>query len=143
MKVLLSIKPKYVDEIIKGNKKYEFRKTDFKRKKELKEVYIYSTSPVKKIVGYFEFEKIIKDHPNVLWENYKEFSGIDEEEFFQYYEGRNNGFAIEIGRLELFEEPIDPKTAFPNFTAPQSFRYFEEMSSEQISIEQFNIVSSK
>jgi type I restriction enzyme S subunit len=53
MKVLLSIKPQYVDEIVKGNKKYEFRKKIFKKKDEVQEIYIYSTSPVKKIIGYF------------------------------------------------------------------------------------------
>ena len=32
MDVLLSIKPKYVDAILKGEKKYEFRKIIFKNK---------------------------------------------------------------------------------------------------------------
>lgn len=32
MKVLLSIKPEFVEEIILGNKKFEYRKSIFKRK---------------------------------------------------------------------------------------------------------------
>ena len=51
MNVLLSIRPKYVEEIIKGNKRYEFRKSIFK--KNVEEVWIYATSPTKKIVGTF------------------------------------------------------------------------------------------
>ncbi len=43
MNVLLSIRPKYVEEIIKGNKRYEFRKSIFK--KNVEEVWIYATSP--------------------------------------------------------------------------------------------------
>ena len=58
MDVILSIKPRYVKEIEKGNKKYEFRKSIFKKK--VKWVYIYSTSPVKKITGRFRIEGIIK-----------------------------------------------------------------------------------
>lgn len=49
MNVLLSIKPKYIEEIRKGNKKYEFRKTRF-RQRHINEAYIYSTSPVKMIL---------------------------------------------------------------------------------------------
>jgi len=133
MEVLLSIKPRYVEEIIKGNKKYEFRKKVFKRKKSVDGIYIYSSSPVKKIVGYFTFESIIEDHPRTLWENFKEFSGIGEFEFFEYFKERDTGFAIEISQLELFDEPLDPKLLIPNFVAPQSFRYIKEPISNNFS----------
>lgn len=125
MKVLLSIKPKYVNEIVKGNKKYEFRKKVFKRNNEIKEVYIYSTSPVKKIVGFFKCDRIIEDHPEKLWKEFNIHSGIDEYEFFEYFKERDTGFAIEISKLEVFKIPIDPKQLIPKFTAPQSFRYFD------------------
>jgi predicted transcriptional regulator len=74
MNVLLSIKPKYVEEILNGNKKYEFRKSIFKCKEKLEMIYIYSSSPVKKVVGAFVIESIIEDHPKVLWEKFKQFS---------------------------------------------------------------------
>lgn len=141
MKVLLSIKPQYVDQIIKGNKKYEFRKKIFKRKEEVEEVYIYSTSPVKKIVGYFKFNRIIEDHPERLWEEYKEHSGIAEFEFFEYFKEKDLGFAIEINQLKVFDTPIDPRMFMPNFVAPQSFRYLGdelETESEQITLTSFN-----
>lgn len=32
MKILLSIKPQYVEKIISGEKRYEFRKKEFKRR---------------------------------------------------------------------------------------------------------------
>jgi len=53
MNVLLSIRPKYVEEIIKGNKRYEFRKSIFK--KNVEEVWIYATSPTKKkMLAHFQ-----------------------------------------------------------------------------------------
>ncbi len=126
MNVLLSIKPKYVEEIFKGNKKYEFRKLVFRRRGARDVVYIYSTSPVKKIVGAFTIETIIEDHPKVLWDRFKDFSGIIEEEFFGYFGDNEKGFAIEIGEIEIFERPTDPRFFIPDFVPPQSFCYMNE-----------------
>ena len=126
MNVLLSIKPKYVEEIMNGNKKYEFRKSVFKCREDVELVYIYSTSPVKKIVGVFTIKNIIEDHPRNLWENFREFSGIEKEEFFSYFGDRKNGFAIGIENVEVFEDPIDPKSSNPDFVPPKSFYYTDE-----------------
>lgn len=126
MNVLLSIKPKYVEEIFKGNKKYEFRKSVFRFKEKLNLAYIYSTSPVKRIVGTFAIETIIEDHPKVLWEKFKDFSGINESEFFSYFGDNEKGFAIEIGEINVFENPADPKILIPDFVPPQSFYYMNE-----------------
>ena len=123
MNVLLSIKPKYVKEIMNGNKRYEFRRSIFRCREDIELVYIYSTSPVKKIVGVFTIKSIIEDHPKNLWDNFKEFSGIDEEEFFNYFGERKKGFAIGIENVEVFECPIDPKISIPDFVLPQSFCY--------------------
>jgi len=124
MNVLLSIKPEYADQILEGNKRYEFRKTSF-RHRELNMVYIYSSSPVKRIVGAFTIKKLIEKHPEQLWNECKEFSGISEEEFFNYFRGRDRGFAIEIGTVEVFD-PINPKELFPDFVPPQSFCYTDK-----------------
>ena len=58
MNVLLSIKPKYVKGIMNGNKRYEFRRSIFRCREDIELVYIYSTSPVKKIVGVFTIKSI-------------------------------------------------------------------------------------
>lgn len=126
MNVILSIKPKYIEEIIKGKKKFEFRKSIFKLGKNVKKIYIYSTSPVKKIVGFFKIKDIIEDHPENLWEKYQEYSGIAKEDFFDYFNDKEKGFAIAIKDLEVFAQPIDPKNVIPNFIPPQSFCYFDE-----------------
>lgn len=126
MNVLLSIKPKYVDKIVSGNKKYEFRKSIFRCSEDIDVVYIYSTSPVKKIVGMFTIENIIKDRPNNLWNKLKKYSGVEEEDFFNYFKNHNIGFAIEIENMELFEKPFDPFQEIPSFKAPQSYYYIDE-----------------
>jgi len=126
MNVLLSIKPKYVEKILDGKKKYEFRKQIPKRYDDIDRVYIYSTSPEKKIVGYFTLDEIIEAEPKKLWGECKDYSGIEKDKFFQYYEGREKGFAIKIDEIEEFKEPLNPYTNFENFNAPQTFYYTEQ-----------------
>lgn len=47
--ILLSINPQYVDKIMNGEKEYEYRKIKCKTK--VDKMYIYSTIPIKKVVG--------------------------------------------------------------------------------------------
>ncbi|MCK9579522.1 MAG: hypothetical protein M0Q92_03605 [Methanoregula sp.] len=124
MDVLLSIKPKYVRSIIEGGKRYEFRKTIFKNRG-IDLIYIYSSSPVKKIIGSFEVGEILEDHPRELWDNVKEYAGINDRDFFSYFEGKSRAFAIEIQNLQEFDEPINPYETIPGFVPPQSYCYMD------------------
>ena len=123
MNVILSIRPEYCEEIKNGNKKYEFRKRIFRYRETVDFVFMYSTSPVKKIVGVFTIESIIEDNPRKLWEKFKDFSCVEEEKFFEYFGRREKGFAIKIKEVKTFK-PIDPKKLIPDFSPPQSFCYF-------------------
>ena len=122
MKVLLSIKPQFVEEIFNGNKKFEYRKRIFKRPN-IKSVVIYATMPVGKIVGEFDIEEILEEHPKSLWEKTKDFSGISFDFYDSYFEGRDKGYAIRIKSLNKYDEPKCPHEMYSNFTAPQSFKY--------------------
>ncbi|MHA1673380.1 MAG: hypothetical protein ACTSYI_07110, partial [Promethearchaeota archaeon] len=108
MEVLMSIKPKYVKPILEQTKKFEFRKTVF-AKKNIEKVVIYSSSPKKKIVGFFKFDKIFAETPQDIWNLCKNFAGISEEEFFKYFEGKDLAYAIKIKSVKKFEEEIDPR----------------------------------
>jgi type I restriction enzyme, S subunit len=122
MNILLSIKPRYAESIIVGLKKYEFRKILFK-KRHVNTVYVYATSPVKKIVGEFRIGDIIEDQPIALWDRLNEVSGMDKTEFFDYFKNDETGFAIEIKEVKKFEDPLDPCDVIPGFKPPQSFCY--------------------
>jgi len=125
MNVLLSIKPKYVERIFQGEKKYEFRKRIFTRE-DINRVYIYCTSPVKKIVASFSIKEIKEGTPEELWKKLKDQAGIGEEDFFNYFRNKNKGYAIRISNLNKLEDAIDPKNIYSDFTAPQSFCYTEK-----------------
>lgn len=122
MNILLSIKPKHAESIIKGQKKYEFRKIIFKEK-HIDTVYLYASSPIKKVIGAFHIGDIVEDKPINLWHQFNEGSGLDEAEFFEYFSDNEIGFAIEIRNVEKYEKPLDPEEVIPGFVPPQSFCY--------------------
>ena len=122
--VILSIKPIYAQAIIAGTKKVEFRKKIFKR--EVEKIFIYSSMPKKKMIGYFTILEIIEDTPNNLWNDFKEVGGITEKDFFEYYNNVEKGFSIRIDKVVKFEDEIEPNEFIEKFCAPQSYIYIKE-----------------
>jgi type I restriction enzyme, S subunit len=122
MNALLSIRPKYIELMASGEKQYEFRKSVF-RNRNIGRVYMYATRPVGRIVGSFRVGRIIEDHPQRLWEQLKDVSGLSEDEFFAYFGQCNKGYAIKIESLDCMANPIDPRDLDAAFVAPQSFCY--------------------
>ncbi len=127
MKALLSIKPEFVEKILSGEKLFEYRKAIFKRP-EVKSVVIYSTMPEGLIVGEFEIGEILAKHPEDLWEQTKDASGINKQFFDQYFLDREVAYAIEIKEFKRYETPINPYEIEAGFKAPQSFKYIEPSS---------------
>ncbi|MGE4714260.1 ASCH domain-containing protein [Bifidobacterium breve] len=70
MKAILSIRPEYVDRILSGEKKYEFRKRIFKRE-DVDTIVIYSTSPCCRVVAEASIAEIIQDSPERIWKKTK------------------------------------------------------------------------
>ena len=129
MKILLSIKPEFVKEIFLGKKKFEYRKSIFTNKK-VTSVIVYSTMPVGKIVGEFTIEAVLMDKPQTLWRKTSEYSGISKKFFDEYFAGRDQAYAIKIGALLLYDDPIDPYEKWDSFVPPQSFRYIDDLIEE-------------
>lgn len=127
MNAILSIKPQFVDEIMAGRKKFEFRKQGFKRNVRI--IYIYASSPVCRIVGEFELGRIIEGCPGDIWEKTSAYSGISKHYFDQYFTNHPIGFALEIRTLKKYKEPVNPYLRDKTFKAPQSFCYIDSLSS--------------
>jgi predicted transcriptional regulator len=123
MKILLSIRPEHVEKIISGEKKYEYRKSAFKN--DIRKVLIYATKPIGKIIGKFNITKIISGSPEVVWKKTRARSGLSKRSYMKYFENKQTSYAFRISNFEMFEEYIDPNEVYPDFTAPQSFRYIE------------------
>ena len=102
--IIMSIKPKYIDCIFSGAKKYEFRRKIFPAV--VNRVIMYSSSPVRKVVGEFKVGGIIKGHPKDIWKCCRNFAGIMANDFFNYFKGVRDAYAIEIRDVQRYEKEM-------------------------------------
>ncbi|SFS75551.1 ASCH domain-containing protein [Mucilaginibacter polytrichastri] len=121
MRVILSIKPEYANKIFDGTKKYEFRRTIFKDTT-VKTVIVYASSPMQKVIGEFEIDIILNDGLNDLWEQTKDFAGITQDYFYEYFSQKQEGYAIKIKNVQRYLQPLCLKDEY-NVSPPQSFLY--------------------
>ena len=121
MDILMSIRPEYVNFIRSGKKRVELRKK-FPLDIVGKNIYIYESSPIQKIVGKIIPVDIIKYSIGDLWEQTNQQSCITKEKFISYFSNKSFGIAI------YFKEFI----SYPNISltvigkkAPQSYCYLQ------------------
>lgn len=119
-KLLMSINPQYVNNILDGTKKFEFRKTKCKEK--IDSIIIYSTSPIMRVVAEVEVTDIIEDTPQVVWNKTQNAAGIDKNFFDHYYSGRNTAVAYVLGDVKKFQTPKF-LSDYGVKAAPQSYVY--------------------
>jgi predicted transcriptional regulator len=118
--LLMSITPVVGRRIVSGKKKYEYRRSIFRRP--VNRVYLYLSAPEQKIFGYFRYQGYIEGTLQEIWEATKDQSAATKAAYLDYYKNTNKAFAIKIDEFICFAEPLDPwKT--PGFLPPQSFRY--------------------
>jgi predicted transcriptional regulator len=123
--VLLSIKPQFAQRIFDGSKQFEFRKKVFSNRS-VKKIIVYVTAPIKQVIGEFEIEEIIELEPEQLWEHTKEYSGIQKDYFDAYFDGREIGYAIRIGKTQVYDKPLELQSSFNVKHPPQSFIYLHQ-----------------
>ncbi len=119
-KILLSINPEHVQNIMDGNKRYEFRKVDCKR--DVSHIMIYSTYPVKMIVGEASVKRKLVCSPEDMWERTQAGAGIEREFFNEYYDGCEKAVAFELENVKEFDRPRSLEE-YGIRQAPQSFIY--------------------
>lgn len=122
MQVLLSIKPEFVERIFAGEKLFEYRKAIFRRAG-VEKVIIYSTLPEGKVVGEFSIDKILTDTPQMIWKKTRTKSGINKKFFDEYFDGRTEAHAIQIGNVRKYNSPFKLDDMKEKVSAPQSFKY--------------------
>jgi predicted transcriptional regulator len=120
--LLLSIKPEYAEKILKGEKKFEYRKR--LAKEDVSYIYVYSTAPSMKVVASVHIEGHLSDSPTALWEKTKAAAGISRAKFRDYFRGCKTAYAYELGKVEVFESPKN-LSDFGVAVAPQSFVYIK------------------
>ncbi len=118
--ILLPIHPEYIEMILSGTKRYEYRTKI--PKEDIDRIVMYATSPIQQVIGEAKVIEIIALPPASLWAITKDYAGIDKEAFDDYFKGRDIAYAYQLGDAKRYEEPRS-LNAYGLKAAPQSFKY--------------------
>ena len=122
---IFSIKPKFVSLIFAGEKTVELRRKLPRRIREGSKIFIWETSPKKRLSGCVRVQKLLEVPIDQLWELISDFAGINEDEFYNYFDGLSSGIAVFLSDAEEFQ--VKPELNYLRdklgFNPPQSFRY--------------------
>lgn len=123
---LISIKPQFVDKILRGEKKVEFRRKPFSTS--VKRAYIYSSYPVKRIVGYIDIDCIDTLAIDKLWNKYSECAGITKDYYNAYFTSCKQGSAIVIKQVHPLPYAFILKEVFGESAKPtQNYCYLKNV----------------
>lgn len=129
-KILLSVKPKYIKEILLGNKIIELRKRVGRSFLPDTEIYLYSSSPVKALVAKAHIKSVEKVDINKISDrkaHILQAACITERDFDDYFFGCEFAYLIHLEKVSPFKKIFilsELKTC--GFTPPQSFCYVNE-----------------
>jgi len=125
--ILLSIRPEFVRKIRAGIKTVEIRRR-FPRCPPGRTLVVYETAPTSSVVGTARIVGVHRSHPAELWERFGPATSVDLRFFEKYFEGRQFGYAVEVGDFEEFNPlTVEQMREFiPGFVAPQSYRYLSQ-----------------
>ena len=121
--IVISIHPVFVDKILSGQKKYEFRKC---LPKDIRYMLVYTTSPVKKITALVEIDSVIIDTPDAVWRKTKKQAGVTKAFFDSYYKNKEIAYAAKFKKVYKLDTPILIKNLKGIKNAPQSYIYLKE-----------------
>ncbi len=124
-KLLLSVRPVYAQKIFDGTKTVELRRVP-PRVERGDLVLVYVSSPIKALVGTFEVEKVVNDHPRRLWDIVQDRVGITRKEFYTYYAGASEAYGIFFSDVQSLSKPLGLETLrenWPDFHPPQGYCY--------------------
>lgn len=103
--ILLSIQPRHVSRIMRGEKTVEVR-TRFSSKWRGSRAAMYSTSPTRAIVGHARIADVVQGDPEGIWKAYSEAVGCSREEFMRYANGAKHVYAIILDDIQPYRDGL-------------------------------------
>lgn len=120
--LLLSVKPRFADQILAGTKTVEFRRSWAAEPVGL--ALVYSSSPIQRLVGIVEIEGTVFASPASVWTKCRARGpGLERKELMEYFAGKDQAYGVLLGSLTRPEKPVRPNSLFRDFRPPQSYRY--------------------
>lgn len=123
--VVLSIRPQYSEKILDGQKTVELRRRFPVSAPSGTVAYIYSTSPVRAIVGTAEIRDVLKLPVKQIWSEFEDVASIKRGDFDNYFQGVDFGFVLMFEDVRPFSRPVPLSELREKygFEPPQSFLY--------------------
>ena len=130
MMYLMSIRPKYANQILDGVKRFELRRYFGIKPSTGDRVIVYASGHVQAIMGEFTVGKVIKGKPSKLYDILSKIpdSGISDEHW-DYIRDAEEALAIEVVNPMKYDVKVklsELRMIIPDFTPPYSFRVLEE-----------------
>jgi predicted transcriptional regulator len=127
LRVVLSIRPTYIERILAGRKTVELRRRFPTSLPSGAIALLYSTSPTQAIVGTAEVFAVEQLRLPSLWKQFSSASAVTRAEFENYFEGVKYGCALQLTNIQRFRNPIRLTELVRQFefSPPQSYSYWK------------------
>jgi predicted transcriptional regulator len=122
---LVSIRPQYVAKILAGQKTVELRRRFPEAVSVGTMAYIYSTSPVRAVVGFAKIKEVQRLTVADIWKEHADAACITRRELYNYFSGTKFGFAILLSAVKAMRNQLTACELESQFgiVPPQSYRY--------------------
>jgi predicted transcriptional regulator len=136
--LLVSVRPHYAAKILSGEKTVELRRRFPDSGSVGATVFIYSTSPIRALVGRAEIKDVQKLRISDIWKEHSDAACISRKDFCRYFSDVDFGFAIVLGAVKPMTRvsASDLESQF-GIVPPQSYRYVAKNFLSLIADEQF------
>lgn len=123
--VVISIRPQYSDRIMDGSKTVELRRRFPVAAPKGTIAYIYSTSPVRAMVGMAQIKEVLKLPVAEIWRRFSDKASITRQDFDRYFDGTDHGYALLFEQVKPFSTPLTLEFLREQFgfEPPQSYLY--------------------
>ena len=120
---IISLKPRYVDLILSGEKTVELRNRVV-RMEPGTVIWIYATRPVGGIVAVAELDSVVHDTPAEIWIRYEREMCIDRDHFDSYINNRESASALILSSVRRLKQSVTLdwiRRSGTNFQPPQFY----------------------
>ena len=135
---LVSVHPNYATKILEGEKTVELRRRFPLEGNVGATMLLYSTSPVRAVVGHAKIKRVEKLSIAEIWSRHADAACIARKEFMRYFSDVKFGFAITLRAAKPIPSQITAEQLALQFgiVPPQSYRYVAKSFLSSISNEQ-------
>ena len=132
--IVLSLKPRFAEAILTGDKTIELRRTEPKISSPTRAL-LYATTPVRALVGTCIIAGVRSIDLAVLWREHGSRTALLYHEFKRYFEGVEVGTTLTLTHPQPFSRKIllqDLRATPRSFRPPQSFAYVDTKTGNRL-----------